>query len=203
MQIISDTLYLLQGSIKEDCAAPQDKTLPSMPAVEQHSTEGAPAGLPDSAVQRSTLSHLYDDMSQVLKLSWCGQVWLTVSCEHGPLMVLAAIAYVACTSGNRTFLSRQMICQDWLLPVLVPEHLYTLLSSEEGIYVLLRGSPNSSTGHRRPNTVGTGYAKYRQGINVGGTRDSDRAVASTLTARCSLAECTSGMLHVGEAPPHS
>lgn len=106
MQIISDTLFL-QGSIKEDCAAPQDKTLPSMPAVEQHSTEGASAGLPDSAVQRSTLSHLYDDMSQVLKLSWCGQVWLTVSCEHAPLMLLATIAHVACTSGNRTFLSRQ------------------------------------------------------------------------------------------------
>jgi hypothetical protein len=32
-------------------------------------------GPPDSPVQRSSLSHLYTEYSQVLRLSWCAEVW--------------------------------------------------------------------------------------------------------------------------------
>lgn len=76
---------------EEDAGAARDGKHTLLAAVEQSRGEGAPAGLPDSAVQRSTLSHLYDDMSQVLGLSWCGEVWPGIY-----LLLACIVGHVCC-----------------------------------------------------------------------------------------------------------
>lgn len=103
--------------MQEESAAAQDKPFAAMSVVEQGTAERTPSGLPDSAVQRSTLSHLYHDMSQVLKVSWRAEV--RFSSWHDVLILFAAMVSAACASSKRDLLSRLVNTFRFFLPSLL------------------------------------------------------------------------------------